>query len=151
MKSKDKEKMRKILFLLSLLFCSVASYAGRQTVHLYGFAASFNDSIVYFTDLQTIAQAAIDRNNFLYGREEYSNQLRDYLAAQGYPHATCVTVWATSRAALEKKYQRMRSRYLMLANRRAKKNGTASYTIKYLTPEEFSYTPVTIEKEVQTK
>ena len=136
--------MRKILFLLSLLFC-------RQTVHLYGFAASFNDSIVYFTDLQTIAQAAIDRNNFLYGREEYSNQLRDYLAAQGYPHATCVTVWATSRAALEKKYQRMRSRYLMLANRRAKKNGTASYTIKYLTPEEFSYTPVTIEKEVQTK
>ena len=104
-----------------------------------------------FTDLQTIAQAAIDRNNFLYGREEYSNQLRDYLAAQGYPHATCVTVWATSRAALEKKYQRMRSRYLMLANRRTKKNGTASYTIKYLTPEEFSYTPVTIEKEVQTK
>ena len=143
MKSKDKEKMKKILFLLSLLFCSVASYAGRQTVHLYGFAASFNDSIVYFTDLQTIAQAAIDRNN--------SNQLRDYLATQGYPHATCVTVWATSRAALEKKYQRMRSRYLMLANRRAKKNGTASYTIKYLTPEEFSYTPVTIEKEVQTK
>lgn len=143
--------MKKIFFLMALLLCSVASYAGKQAVYLYGFAASFNDSIVYFTDLQTIAQAEIDKHNFLYGREEYSNQLRDYLAAQGYSHATCVTVWATSRAALEKKYQRMRSRYLMLANRRTKKNGVAPYTIKYLTPEEFSYTPVVAEKETSTK
>ena len=126
---------------MALLLCSVASYAGKQALYLYGFAASFNDSIVFF----------IDRHNWLYGREEYSNQLRDYLAAQGYSHATCVTVWATSRAALEKKYQRMRSRYLMLANRRTKKNGAAPYTIKYLTPEEFSYTPVVAEKETSTK
>ena len=112
--------MKKIFFLMALLLCSVASYAGKQAVYLYGFAASFNDSIVYFTDLQTIAQAEIDKHNFLYGREEYSNQLRDYLAAQGY-------------------------------SRRTKKNGAAPYTIKYLTPEEFSYTPVVAEKETSTK
>ena len=38
----------------------------------------------------------------------------------------------------------------MLANRRTK-NGAAPYTIKYLTPEEFSYTPVVAEKGTSTK
>lgn len=82
------------------------------TVYIFGFAQSMTDSVVYFTDIQSINNIWIDgKTKFLLGRQEYSNQMRDYLLEQGKQNFSCVTLFATSRKKLEKKYQRLKQRY----------------------------------------
>lgn len=81
-------------------------------VYMFGFAASFNDSTVCFTDIQEVDSAYIDTHTkFLYSRENYSYQLRDYLQQQSFPTPTCITVFALTRKDIESKYARMRRRY----------------------------------------
>lgn len=130
-------RLKTLLLAVCAFFICAAASAGNNKVYLYGFAASFNDSTVYFTDIQELDSAVVDRNGFLYGRDSYSYQLRDYLATKGLEHATCVTMWATKRDAVEKKFQKMRSRYGAVAGKKTKKKQT--YTIKYLTNDEFHY------------
>ena len=49
-------------------------------VYMFGFAASFNDTIVHFTDVQAVDSVWMDsKTHFLLGRENYSNMLRNYL------------------------------------------------------------------------
>ncbi len=108
----------------------------RETVYMYGFAASFNDSTVYFTEIQQVDSAYIDsKTKFLYSRENYSYQLRDYLDAQGYKNATCVTSYALTRKEAEKKYLTLRKKYL----------GNSGYNIKYLKESDFRYLPIQAE------
>ena len=49
-------KFKTLLFILAALVATTSLYAaGKKTrVYVYGFAASFNDSIVYFTDIQPL-------------------------------------------------------------------------------------------------
>lgn len=44
----------------------------------------------------------LKRNGFLYSRDNYSYQLRDYLTKFNMEHATCVTTWSTTRKELQK-------------------------------------------------
>lgn len=107
-----------------------------KTVYMYGFAASFNDSTVYFTEVQQMDSAFVDtKTNFLYSRNNYSYQLRDYLAGQGFANATCVTSYALTRKEAEKKYLALRKRYLE----------GGRYTIKYLKAADFSFLPIKAE------
>ena len=46
-------------------------------------------------------------------------------------------MWATKRDVIEKKFQNMRSRYGVVFGKKTKKKNT--YTIKYLTTDEFHY------------
>lgn len=57
-------KFKTLLFILAALVATTSLYAaGKKTrVYVYGFAASFNDSIVYFTDIQTLDSATIASN-----------------------------------------------------------------------------------------
>jgi hypothetical protein len=81
-------------------------------VYLFGFAASFNDSIVYFTDIQDIDSAFIDnKNNFLLSRDNYSYQLRDYLQTQNMHNRTCVTMFGFKKDKVEKTYIKMKRKY----------------------------------------
>lgn len=111
----------------------------KQTpVYVYGFAASFNDSTVYFTDIQSIESAWLyEKTNFLYGRDMYSYQLRDYLKQENIPYPTCVTSFATTKEKAEKHLLKFRKKYLNKGN----------YNIKYLNSSEFKYTPVTPDEE----
>ena len=109
-----------------------------QTVYMYGFASSFNDSTVYFTEIIRVDSAYIDsKTKFLYGRNNYSYQLRDYLAKNGFDNATCITSFALNRKKAEKKYLSMRKRYLEGGH----------YTIKYLKNEDFVFLPIKAENE----
>ena len=130
-------RLKTLLLTACAFFVCAAASAGNNKVYLYGFAASFNDSTVYFTDIQELDSAVVDRGGFLYGRDSYSYHLRDYLASKGFEHATCVTMWATKRDVIEKKFQNMRSRYGVVFGKKTKKKNT--YTIKYLTTDEFHY------------
>lgn len=129
-------KKRYILLALILLTMSLGMTAKNKTVqkvYLYGFSASFRDSVVYFTDIQELENVSVaERTGFLYGRDSYSNQLRDYLAEKGQPFRTCIVSFAYDRKQIEKKYLKLKSKYT--------KKG--SFDIRYLKTDEFKFNRV---------
>lgn len=145
---------RKIIIAASLILAtsttmSVANNSNMKPIYIFGFSASFNDSIVYFTDIQHVDSAWIEKKtNFLLGRENYSYQLRDYLSeTKSQPHRTCMIVYSFSKKDIIKKLANMKKKYI---------DKNTSYDIKYLTAEEFSFryvdmSPVEEEVTEQTK
>ena len=85
-------------------FATVATAKNVAVPHMYmfGFAASFNDSIVHFTEMQAVDSVWIDsKTKFMAGRENYSYQLRDYLADKAQmPHRTCAVFYNQDRQKL---------------------------------------------------
>lgn len=125
-------KSKKIILTLATMFMATGAWAELKpkTVFVYGFAASFNDSTVYFTDVQQLDSAYIDsKTKFLYSRENYSYQLRDYLDKLGFKNATCTTSFATTKKEAEKKYLALRKKYLEGGH----------YNINYLKEQDFRY------------
>ncbi len=136
--------IKKLFVLILTLIPALAQASNKQEkLYMYGFAASFNDSTVYFTDIMEIDSAWIDvKTKFLYSRENYSYQLRDYLKRRGVDYPTCVTTYALTRKAVEKKYASMKKRYTT----------KGKYDIKYIAANEFIYTPIKPEiSEMPTK
>lgn len=57
-----------------------------EALYIFGMAASFNDSTVYFTDIQQIRNVWMDgKKRFVKHGNEYSTQLRNYLEDRGMP------------------------------------------------------------------
>ena len=105
---------------------------------MFGFSASFNDSTVCFTDIQEVDSAYLDsKTGFLYSRENYSYQLRDYLLKQGFTTPTCITVFARSRKDIDQKYAKMRKRY----------TDAARYIIKDIKEPDFTYQAIKFEEQ----
>ncbi len=134
--------MRKIKTLLLGLIALIAfsSNAGAKNVirptYIFGFSASFNDSIVYFTNIQQVDSAWIStRTNFLYGRDNYSYQLRDYLTSIGMSNRTCLIEFASTKKDIDKKYQKLMNRYIP----KKKKGELPKYAIKHLTTSDFQF------------
>lgn len=140
-------KKRYILLALILLTMSLGMTAKNKTVqkvYLYGFSASFKDSVVYFTDIQELENVSVaERTGFLYGRDSYSNQLREYLAEKGQPFRTCIVSFAFDRKHIEKKYLKLKSKYTKKGN----------FDIRYLKADEFKFNRVipTQVEEVATE
>lgn len=109
--------MRFVRYLLvTLMMFAVLSVSAKgskkETVYMFGFSASFNDSIVYFTPIQEMeAYIANDRTHFLLSREQYSYQFRNFFENRGQLHRTCVTMYALDRKDAEKKYQQLKEKY----------------------------------------
>ena len=61
-------------------------------IYMFGFSASFTDSIVYFTNVQAVDSAWVEsKGNYLLGRDNYSYQLKNYFTdMQNMPNRTCV-------------------------------------------------------------
>jgi hypothetical protein len=130
-----KMKIKRLLLCLVMVSCTIALSAAnkRKTIYMFGLATSFNDSTVYFTEVQQVDSAYIDsKTKFLYSRNSYSYQLRDYLEQTGFPNATCVTSFAFTRKEAEKKYLTLRKRYLE----------GAKFNIKYLKLSDFKYSAI---------
>src|SRR5574344_1520338 len=123
------------LAVIAIALCIGANVSAKTKivpkVYLFGFAASFNDSVVYFTDIQTIDNAYIDsKTNFLLSRDNYSYQLKSYLEEQvGLKNRTCVTVFALKQKDLEKKLVNMKRKYTTKGN----------FDVKYLDATKFHY------------
>ena len=91
-------KITKIAFASIALACfsslSASAKNDAKTAYIFGFASSFNDSTVYFTDVQKVDSAYFTRKSkFLVSRENYSYQLRDYLEQQGAGKRTCIVMF----------------------------------------------------------
>ena len=125
--------MRRQLLALAIMLASALSASAKlnkQEIYIYGFAASFNDSTIYFADIQFVPDGWIEtKHDFLYGRDSYSYQLRDYLKTVGCDAPTCITGFAKTRKKAEEKYLKLRSKYL----------SKGTYNIKYVNIYNFRY------------
>lgn len=132
-------RLRQLLIITALLVGCVINGNAKgyrpAKIYMFGFAASFNDSTVYLTDIQTVnAYLVNNRTKFLANREDYSYQLRNYLQSNGleaYP--TCITMFAENEKDATRKYLKLKERY-----EKSKKK----YSIKSLKDSQFKYTPV---------
>lgn len=113
---------RAALLAVAAVLAAVAE-AKQQTVYLFGVSTSFNDSVVYVTDVQELQGAYIEdtREKFLVGRDDYSYQLRNHCLAQGLPNRTCTTFWATSRKDIERQYVKVMERLMPQSAKKRKK------------------------------
>ena len=119
-----------MLTMLVIVSAQATSLSAKNIVvpkmYMFGFAASFNDSIVHFTEIQAVDIVWIDqKNEFLLARDNYSYQFRDFLADKlQMPHRTCVVIYGQDRQKLEKKYLKMRRIYT-IGKKKAKKKDSA--------------------------
>ncbi|MBQ8656959.1 MAG: hypothetical protein IJ527_07925 [Prevotella sp.] len=110
-----------------------AKHVKLPQVYMFGFSASFTDSIVYFTDVHAVDSAWIDDSNgFLDGRSIYSNQLKDYLADElQMPNRVCIVMYGTTREDVEKEFLKMKRLYTVKAK--------DMYDVRYLNTQEFRF------------
>lgn len=132
--------------VLALLVC-VAMGAEAKTVkarHMYvfGFAASFKDSVVYMTEIQDVQGAMYDtKTKFLLGRDSYSDQLKTYFReTMQMPNRVCMVMFSTSKKKAEKQYLKLRSKYL------SDKKNISSYEVRYVTMQDFKFEPVGLDE-----
>ena len=101
--------------------------------YMFGFVASFNDSIVYFTDIQQVDSVWFtQKKDMLAGRSNYSSQLRNYCADKlDLPRRTCVVVGDMKLKKVEKKYEKMKKMYLQ--------NKKTTYDVRFIREDEFKF------------
>lgn len=111
--------MKKLTMLLmmalgSTLYCphTMAGDKNEQNVYMFGIAAAFGDSVVYFTDIQSIQGKGLIKKGFLNARNHYSYQLKGYMEnVLNLPHRTCAIHFSEKKAKLEKTYLKLRKNY----------------------------------------
>lgn len=108
--------MRKILFVtIALSLCLVMGAKKKDnsnvTVYMYGLSASFNDSIVYLTDVQKVDSAYFIEGKFLGGLREYTGQMNIYFTEKDGERRTNTVFFKRTRKDAEKAYVKLRKRY----------------------------------------
>ena len=115
-------------------------------MYMFGFAASFNDTIVHFTNIQKVDSVWVDaKTKFLADREVYSSQLQQYLTNQEMPYRTCDVVYAETREKAEKKYLKLRRLYIS-----PKKDHGQRYEVRYIEDDKFRFHSV-VNSEQETE
>lgn len=111
-------------------------------MYMFGFAASFADTIVCFTDIQRVDSAWIEKKSkFLQSRDMYAYQLRTFLSqTKQLPNRTCVVFYHKNRAKLEKKYVKMRRLYT--TNRK----GRQHFDVRFLDAGEFKFKSINLSE-----
>ena len=109
-------------------------------MYIFGFAASFNDTIVHFTNIQEIDSAWIEKKDkFLQMREMYSYQLRDFLASKKQmPRRTVVVFANKSKKKVEKKFLKFKKLYTQ------SKHQHQQYDLRYLDEQEFHFKTINL-------
>ena len=129
-----------MLLLMSIVFANTteAKIKVAPKLYIFGFSASFKNAIVYLTNLQELDSAWVDsKSKFLCARDQYSVQLKDYLAATiNDPHRTCVVMFSTEKSKAEKKYMKMKRTYT------DKVKGKDGYEVNFIDPKDFQFTAV---------
>lgn len=133
-----------LALVLPVFACGSVSAKGKviPQIYMFGFSASFNDSVVYFTEIQQLDSVWVESGSgFLQGRENYSYQLRNYLADKlGMPNRTCVVSYAKDRRDAEKKYLKMKRLYV--------DEGKGMYDVRFVDGKDFKFSVIDMSYEV---
>ena len=139
--------MRYLKYMLFTLLVSVAMGAEAKQVqvpHMYvfGFAASFKDSVVYMTEIQDVQKAWYDtKTKFLLGRDNYAAQLKEHFATKMQQRdRVCVVVFAKTMKKAEKKYLTLRKKYIGDAKH------PSTYEVRYITTQDFKFETVDLSE-----
>ena len=103
-----------LIALMALMLCSAFTLKEKkgEGVFLFGIAASFNDSVVYFTPIQRVDSVKLE-NGFLPKRAQYAYQLKNQIeVAQGKSDYTCMIYFAETKAKLEKEVAKVKGKYV---------------------------------------
>lgn len=108
-------KYAKIIFAVVVVFTLCTAFTmkgGHKPVYAFGVAASFNDSVVYYTEIQLLDSASLDKNGFLPKRDLYSYQLKNYIEYNlKKPDYTCMVYFSESKKKLEKEALKVKGKY----------------------------------------
>lgn len=125
------------LWLLAVIAVMTAMSADAKTdkvsdIYMFGFSASFKDSVVYVTDIQHVSQVRLaPKTQFLLDRDQYSYQLKNYLTdTLQKPGRICLVIYDTVKKKAEKKYIKLMKKY---------KKG---YDIQYLNETQFKFSAI---------
>jgi len=114
-RSKDLIKSCGVLvaMLCFVLTASAAKKPEMTRVYIFGFAASFVDSVAYQTDVQQLDSAWIEpAHKFLVDRSLYSLQLQYYLERdEGKKNTVCTVFFDTNPRKLQKRWNKVKNRY----------------------------------------
>lgn len=100
--------------ICAFLICmSLSAKVEKKVVYIFGFSASFTDSVAYITDIQRLDSAYIEtKNKFLMDRVVYSDQLQTYLEGiKEMRNSTCVVFFDTKKKNLQAEYNKIKKRY----------------------------------------
>ena len=109
-------------------------------MYIFGFAASFNDTIVHFTQVQELDSAWIDsKNKFMQTRELYSYQFRDFLTnKKQMPRRTCVVFANKNRKKVEKKLLKFKQLYMQ------SKDNRQHFDVRFVDDQEFHFSTINL-------
>ena len=135
-------KSLRYILLLAVTLLTVEASAKiemKDNIYMFGFSASFKDSIVYTTDIQNVEGLWIDtKNNFLLNRDEYSHQLKVYLTEKlQQQNRICMVFFYDKKKKAEKEFLKLMKKY---------KKG---YEIRYLNATEFKFDSVDMSPDNQ--
>lgn len=101
-----------VMVMAVMFFSSFTHKTGEKTVYAFGVAASFNDSIVYCTEIQVLDSVKLDKSGFLPKRDLYAYQLKNYLEYNlEKPNYTCMIYFSENKNKLEKEASKVKGRY----------------------------------------
>lgn len=130
--------------VLTLVLATTATMAEAKQVklphmYMFGFAASFVDSTLYLTDIQDVEGAWYNtKEKALMGRDSYSYQLKEYMSEKmGQPNRVCLVIFATTMKKAEKKYQKLKKKYMS--------SDGVIHGMKYLSAPDFKFTAVEVD------
>ena len=139
------KSVRNITFFMAFMLTMTTLSVSAKNImvpkaYMFGFVASFNDSIVYFTDIQAVDSVWVqEKKELLAGRSNYSYQLREFFTnTYNMPNRTCVVISDLNRHKLEKKYLKMKKQYA--------EKGAKKYEVHYINSSEFRFHPVNMEE-----
>ena len=109
-------KMRNFILFVLLSAFSIGMQAEKkprmQTVYIFGFSASFTDSLAYLTDVMQLDSAYVTTKGFLADRSLYSLQLENYVQEKyNLLHTTNAVFFSLKKNTLDKKYDRVKRMY----------------------------------------
>ena len=135
------KSLRYILLLAVTLLTVKASAKIEMTnnIYMFGFSASFKDSIVYTTDIQNVEGLWIDtKNNFLLNRDEYSHQLKVYLTEKlKQENRICMVFFYDKKKKAEKEFLKLMKKY---------KKG---YEVRHVSAAEFKFEPIDMSPDLE--
>lgn len=113
----------------------------------FGFAASFCDSTVYFTEIQYMDSLFMeDRSKLVIGTENFSAQLKTYMESQlDETNRTCVFFYDVKQADLEKQRKKLWERY---AN---PKKGQGRFIMKTVKANDFAFSCVDMSDQMDAR
>lgn len=134
--------MKSIKYTLLLVVALTALGASAKPlktnqVYMFGFSASFKDSVIYVTDIQNVPGTWVEsKNKFLLLRDEYSRQMKDYLEEKlQQEKRVCVVFYYPKKKKAEKEFLKLMKKY---------KKG---YEVRHVNEKDFKFEAIDVSEQ----